>query len=199
MRLSALSIALHIIGSCLDWAKGFAPFPGASPVILHRRSMLIFGSAVSKNLNNLIGPQGELTLTDSMLNQIIDSLALRMEGDFSSSSDTDDDEEENANNEHSLQVDQVTVDQNTLLNGVVRVHCTHSEPNFGMPWQRLRQECSTSSGFVIDTEQGLRILTNAHAVEYGSLVQVKKRQSEKKYLATVIAGNMHECCTLPLY
>ena len=32
-----------------------------------------------------------------------------------------------------------TIDQNDLLNGVVRVYCTHSQPNFGMPWQRLRQ------------------------------------------------------------
>jgi S1-C subfamily serine protease len=76
-------------------------------------------------------------------------------------------------------------EQQALLNGVVRIYCTHSEPNFGMPWQRLRQECSSSSGFIIE---GQRILTNAHAVEYGSLVQVKKRQCEKKYVAAVVAG-----------
>ena len=76
-------------------------------------------------------------------------------------------------------------DQTELLNGVVRIYCTHSQPNFGMPWQRLKQEFSSSTGFVID---GNRILTNAHAVEYGSLIQVKKRSSEKKYVASVIAG-----------
>lgn len=76
-------------------------------------------------------------------------------------------------------------DQTELLNGVVRIYCTHSQPNFGMPWQRMKQEFSTSTGFVID---GNRILTNAHAVEYGSLIQVKKRSSEKKYVASVIAG-----------
>eukprot|EP01035_Chromulina_nebulosa_P034739 gene34739-46648_t len=65
---------------------------------------------------------------------------------------------------------------NKLLNGVVRIYCTHSLPNFGMPWQRQKQEFSTSTGFMID---GRRILTNAHAVEYGSLIQVKKRQSEQ--------------------
>lgn len=58
-----------------------------------------------------------------------------------------------------------------------------------MPWQRQKQEFSTSTGFVID---GNRILTNAHAVEYGSLVQVKKRQSEDKYTAKVVAVG-HEC------
>lgn len=76
-------------------------------------------------------------------------------------------------------------DNNSILNSVIRIYCTHSEPNFGMPWQRLRQESSTSSGFITDDH---KILTNAHAVEYGSIVQVKKRQSEKKYLATVVAG-----------
>lgn len=75
-------------------------------------------------------------------------------------------------------------DQTKLFNGVVRIYCTHAQPNFGMPWQKLRQEFSTSSGFVIS---GNRILTNAHAVEYGSLIQVKKRQSEKKYVASVVA------------
>ena len=72
-----------------------------------------------------------------------------------------------------------------LLNSVVRIFCTHSEPNFAMPWQRLKQESSTSSGLLID---GNRILTNAHSVDYGSLIQVKKRESEKKYIASVIAG-----------
>jgi hypothetical protein len=78
--------------------------------------------------------------------------------------------------------------QALLLNGVVRISCTHSEPNFLLPWQRKKQEFSSSSGFIIDNE---RILTNAHSVEYGSLIQVKKRQSEKKYLASVVAGNYH--------
>ena len=76
-----------------------------------------------------------------------------------------------------------------LLNGVVRVYCTHSPPNFAMPWQRLKQEFSSSTGFVIE---GRRILTNAHAVEFGSLIQVKKRESEDKYVASVAAVG-HEC------
>lgn len=76
-----------------------------------------------------------------------------------------------------------------IMDGVVRVYCTHCPPNFSMPWQRVKQDFSTASGFVID---GRRILTNAHAVEYGTLVQVKKRQSERKYLAKVHAVG-HEC------
>jgi S1-C subfamily serine protease len=80
-------------------------------------------------------------------------------------------------------------DESAVPDAVVRVFCTHSQPNFGIPWQRTKQDYSTSSGFVI---QGRRILTNAHAIEYGTLVQVKKRQSERKYVATVAAVG-HEC------
>lgn len=80
-------------------------------------------------------------------------------------------------------------EQSDLLNGIVRVYCTHSPPNFAMPWQRLKQEFSTSTGFVIE---GKRLLTNAHAVEFGSLIQVKRRESEDKYVASVVAVG-HEC------
>jgi len=80
-------------------------------------------------------------------------------------------------------------DQTGLLNGVVRVYCTHSPPNFAMPWQRLKQEFSTSTGFVIGER---RLLTNAHAVEFGSLIQVKRRESQDKYVASVLAVG-HEC------
>ena len=76
-----------------------------------------------------------------------------------------------------------------MCDGVVRIYCTHAPPNPAIPWQRMKQEFSTSTGFIID---GNRILTNAHAVEYGSLIQVKKRQSEDKYVATVTAIG-HEC------
>lgn len=92
-------------------------------------------------------------------------------------------------NDKSSSSGQFSTEQTELLNGVVRIYCTHSQPNFGMPWQRMKQEFSTSTGFIID---GNRILTNAHAVEYGSLIQVKKRSSERKYVASVIAVG-HEC------
>lgn len=80
-------------------------------------------------------------------------------------------------------------ERSLMINGVIRIYCTHSAPKFTMPWQRERQEFSTSTGFIID---GQRILTNAHAIEWGSLIQVKKGQSEKKYLATMEAVG-HEC------
>lgn len=105
-------------------------------------------------------------------------IVQRMLSDMDKINDDDDDDDDDSDKEW----DQV-------FNGVVRIHCTHSEPNFGMPWQRKRQDFSSSTGFMIDDKH---ILTNAHAVEYGSLIQVKKRQSERKYLSSVVAVG-HEC------
>ncbi|XP_057753167.1 protease Do-like 9 isoform X2 [Arachis stenosperma] len=70
------------------------------------------------------------------------------------------------------------------MDSVVKVFCVHTEPNFSLPWQRKRQYSSSSSGFVIG---GRRLLTNAHSVEHYTQVKVKKRGSDTKYLATVLA------------
>lgn len=70
------------------------------------------------------------------------------------------------------------------MDAVVKVFCVHTEPNFSLPWQRKRQYSSSSSGFVIN---GKRVLTNAHSVEHYSQVKLKKRGSDTKYLATVLA------------
>ena len=45
------------------------------------------------------------------------------------------------------------------LDAVLKLFCTHTTPNYSLPWQMRRQGSSTGSGFVID---GKRILTNAH-------------------------------------
>jgi len=74
--------------------------------------------------------------------------------------------------------------EQSMYDAVVRVFCVHTEPNFSLPWQRKRQQSSTSSGFVIE---GNRILTNAHSVEYGTQVKVKRRGSDTKFVATVVA------------
>lgn len=78
----------------------------------------------------------------------------------------------------------------------VKIHCTHSEPDPILPWQKNPQSMSTSSGFVIqlldnsddnDDETKLYIMTNAHSVEFGSITQVQKRGSETKYRAQIYA------------
>ena len=70
------------------------------------------------------------------------------------------------------------------MDAVVKVFCVHTEPNFSLPWQRKRQYSTSSSGFVIG---GKRLLTNAHSVEHYTQVKLKKRGSDTKYLATVLA------------
>ncbi|CAI9766755.1 unnamed protein product [Fraxinus pennsylvanica] len=70
------------------------------------------------------------------------------------------------------------------MDSVVKVFCVHTEPNFSLPWQRKRQYSSSSSGFIIG---GRRIFTNAHSVEHHTQVKLKKRGSDTKYLATVLA------------
>ncbi|KAG2307707.1 hypothetical protein Bca52824_027455 [Brassica carinata] len=58
------------------------------------------------------------------------------------------------------------------MDAVVKVFC------------RKRQYSSGSSGFIIG---GRRVLTNAHSVEHHTQVKLKKRGSDTKYLATVLA------------
>ncbi|KAI7842528.1 hypothetical protein COHA_003882 [Chlorella ohadii] len=79
--------------------------------------------------------------------------------------------------------------QEDVMDAVVKIYCTHTEPNYSLPWQRKRQYASTSSGFVVLGEQeGQRyLLTNAHSVEYFSQVKVKKRGDDRKWLARVLA------------
>lgn len=81
----------------------------------------------------------------------------------------------------------------STLDSVVKVYATHSEPDFLIPWQKKHQTTSTSSGFVLDVPGvGYRVMTNAHSVEYGSVVQVQRRGDDEKHAAIVEAvGN--EC------
>ena len=112
-----------------------------------------------------------------ILTELIEKL-----NDVDDNYDSDDDSESDEDSYDSLK-------NSNMLNAVVRIYCTHSQPSFSMPWQRTRQDFSTSTGFII---QGRRILTNAHALEYSSLIQVKKRNEEKKYVATAMEIG-HEC------
>eukprot|EP00271_Cylindrocystis_brebissonii_P001037 TRINITY_DN11285_c1_g2_i3.p1 TRINITY_DN11285_c1_g2~~TRINITY_DN11285_c1_g2_i3.p1 ORF type:complete len:771 (+),score=157.38 TRINITY_DN11285_c1_g2_i3:347-2314(+) len=71
-----------------------------------------------------------------------------------------------------------------VMDAVVKVYCTHTEPNFSLPWQKRRQHSSSGSGFVIS---GRHILTNAHCVEHHSQVKVQRRGDESKFAAKVLA------------
>lgn len=76
------------------------------------------------------------------------------------------------------------VNTTSSMDAVVKVFCVHTKPNFSLPWQRKRQYSSSSTGFIIS---GKRVLTNAHSVEHHTQVKLKKRGSDTKYLATVLA------------
>jgi S1-C subfamily serine protease len=72
----------------------------------------------------------------------------------------------------------------SLMEAVIKVFATHSEPNYSLPWQRKRQFASSGSGFAIS---GHRILTNAHCVDHQTQVRVKRRGSDTKYVAKVLS------------
>lgn len=85
-------------------------------------------------------------------------------------------------------------DHRLVMDAVVKVFCMHTKPNFSLPWQRRKQYKSTSSGFIIE---GRRVLTNAHSVDFYTQVKLKKRGSDTKYLATVLAIGIE--CDIGMY
>jgi S1-C subfamily serine protease len=67
---------------------------------------------------------------------------------------------------------------------VVKIFATLRYPDPFQPWTKQPPTEATASGVVIE---GHRILTNAHAVEYASQVQVQASQSADKVSAKVVA------------
>ena len=76
-----------------------------------------------------------------------------------------------------------------MSESVVKIFCIHSEPAFNQPWTKRRQTSSTSSGFAIP---GRRILTNAHSVDHHVSVKCRRRGSDAKVVARVLAVGV-EC------
>lgn len=68
----------------------------------------------------------------------------------------------------------------TFLNAVVKVYCTHTAPDYSLPWQKQRQFTSTGSAFMIGDG---KLLTNAHCVEHDTQVKVKRRGDDTKFVA----------------
>ncbi|KAL3033619.1 hypothetical protein AAZX31_02G145900 [Glycine max] len=82
------------------------------------------------------------------------------------------------------QVEQSILQDSAFLNAVVKVYCTHTAPDYSLPWQKQRQYTSTGSAFMIGDR---KLLTNAHCVEHDTQVKVKKRGDDSKYVAKVLA------------
>ncbi|XP_055831395.1 protease Do-like 2, chloroplastic [Solanum dulcamara] len=82
------------------------------------------------------------------------------------------------------QVETGSIQDAVFLNAVVKVYCTHTAPDYSLPWQKQRQFTSTGSAFMIGDG---KLLTNAHCVEHDTQVKVKKRGDDTKYVAKVLA------------
>ncbi|XP_073052118.1 protease Do-like 2, chloroplastic [Primulina eburnea] len=87
------------------------------------------------------------------------------------------------------QVEADNLQDAAFLNAVVKVYCTHTAPDYSLPWQKQRQYTSTGSAFMIG--DGM-LLTNAHCVEHDTQVKVKRRGDDTKYVAKVLARGL-EC------
>ncbi|KZV41908.1 protease Do-like 2, chloroplastic [Dorcoceras hygrometricum] len=87
------------------------------------------------------------------------------------------------------QVEADNLQDAAFLNAVVKVYCTHTAPDYSLPWQKQRQYTSTGSAFMIG--DGM-LLTNAHCVEHDTQVKVKRRGDDTKYAAKVLARGV-EC------
>ncbi|MQL73805.1 hypothetical protein Taro_006129 [Colocasia esculenta] len=86
-----------------------------------------------------------------------------------------------------------------FLNAVVKVYCTHTAPDYSLPWQKQRQYTSTGRhaiATIIDTSTCIsficafmigdgKLLTNAHCVEHYTQVKVKRRGDDTKFPAKV--------------
>ncbi|CAA7044191.1 unnamed protein product [Microthlaspi erraticum] len=81
------------------------------------------------------------------------------------------------------QTDPAKIHDASFLNAVVKVYCTHTAPDYSLPWQKQRQFTSTGSAFMIGDG---KLLTNAHCVEHGTQVKVKRRGDDRKYVAKVL-------------
>ncbi|XP_047975880.1 protease Do-like 2, chloroplastic isoform X1 [Salvia hispanica] len=86
-------------------------------------------------------------------------------------------------------VDTSDIQDASFLNAVVKVYCTHTEPDYSLPWQKQKQYTSTGSAFMIGDG---KLLTNAHCVEYNTQVKVKRRGDDTKYIAKVLTRGV-EC------
>ncbi|XP_015891655.2 protease Do-like 2, chloroplastic isoform X2 [Ziziphus jujuba] len=82
------------------------------------------------------------------------------------------------------QVESGNLQDAAFLNAVVKVYCTHTAPDYSLPWQKQRQYTSTGSAFMIGDG---KLLTNAHCVEHDTQVKVKRRGDDTKYVAKVLA------------
>lgn len=80
----------------------------------------------------------------------------------------------------------ITVSFSNTLNdttkSIVKIFATKSTPNYKYPWQTSKIAKFTGSGAIISDN---RILTAAHVVAGAKLLEIKKENDPKKYLAKI--------------
>uniref|UniRef100_A0A0D3C6S3 Protease Do-like PDZ domain-containing protein n=2 Tax=Brassica oleracea var. oleracea TaxID=109376 RepID=A0A0D3C6S3_BRAOL len=76
-----------------------------------------------------------------------------------------------------LRTDPAKIHDASFLDAVVKVYCTHTAPDYSLPWQKQRHAFMIGDG---------KLLTNAHCVEHDTQVKVKRRGDDRKYVAKVL-------------
>ena len=79
-----------------------------------------------------------------------------------------------------------------FLPSVIKVLTVSDAPDYEQPWQMHGPTSSSGSGAVIQTERGLRVLTNAHVVQNQVFVELRRFGASHKVPAEV-EGVCHEC------
>ena len=82
----------------------------------------------------------------------------------------------------SLCVSTLFSNQIDTTKSIVKIFTIKSTPNYKYPWQTSKIARYTGSGAIISDN---RILTAAHVVAGSKLIEVKKENDPKKYLATI--------------
>lgn len=88
---------------------------------------------------------------------------------------------------------EITQSYHGVLNSTVNVHCTHSEPNYMLPWSMLPPYETDATGFTLEGE---KIVTAARNVHYATLIKVKHRHSDVYFTAKVVILSLE--CNLAL-
>lgn len=78
------------------------------------------------------------------------------------------------------------------LQSVVKVLTVSDAPDYEQPWQSHGPTNSTGSGAIINTERGLRVITNGHVVQNQVFVELRRVGGSRKFQAEV-EGVSHEC------
>lgn len=102
---------------------------------------------------------------------------------FKSSFGSKKDKKDSSHPSTDLRNDPAKIHDASFLDAVVKVYCTHTAPDYSLPWQKQRQFTSTGSAFMIGDG---KLLTNAHCVEHDTQVKVKRRGDDRKYVAKVL-------------